>query len=368
VCLDVVRLVALAMALGRGAGKFVGTGEDDLLARAGLYQAVVDRLGHGARAWVFALDNVLARGLLEGPYDGLGRGALEAVGQGVHAVAVDGDDDEVVLLLRLLGHGQAEDLVDVLPRQAELDVAAGANRADAAVLLVQQLEGELLALRHGEADAGARLERLGRAGGQRPARRGCAGVCAIALFQLALLRGGLGGWLRGLVQDVRRNVAEERCLCGVFVCDHVSISSVYHVFSAAQHTNRGVHALAQLVVAGKGRVNLRGMRPGGRNDGRIYDGGGHGRRLRQAHLSVHRREGHGGFVVRLGAIWCCWGEDAARGVATSINLAPGARLTSFVAFALYTTKQTQSLSATEQTAIRGSDTDCGSMAVSLRHA
>jgi hypothetical protein len=195
VCLDMVRLVALAMALGRRAGKLVGTGEDDLFARAGLYQAVMYRLGHGTWARVFALDNVLARGLLKGPYDGLGCSALEAIGQGVHTVAVDGDDDEVVLLLRLLGHGQAEDLVDVLPGQAELDVAAGANRADAAVLLVQQLEGELLALRHGKADAGVRLESLGRAGRQSPARGRCAVVCAIALFQLALLRCGLGGLL-----------------------------------------------------------------------------------------------------------------------------------------------------------------------------
>jgi hypothetical protein len=84
------------------------------------------------------------------------------------------------------------------------------------------------------------------------------------------------------------------------------------------HTNSGVHALAQLVVARKSRVNLRGMWPGRRDDGRIYDGGRHRGRLRHSDLAVHGCEGHGGLVVRFGVA----GEDAARGVATSISLAP----------------------------------------------
>jgi len=79
---------------------------------------------------------------------------------------VNGYDDEVMLLLRLLGDGQAEDLVDVLPGGTELDAAIGAYRAYAAVLLVDQLERELLALRDGEADAGVGPPRLGSTAGE----------------------------------------------------------------------------------------------------------------------------------------------------------------------------------------------------------
>jgi len=76
VCLDVVRLVALAVTLGRGAGELVGVGEDDLFACTRLYQAVVYGLSHWPGSRVFALDHVLASRLLKGPYDWLRCGAL----------------------------------------------------------------------------------------------------------------------------------------------------------------------------------------------------------------------------------------------------------------------------------------------------
>lgn len=76
------------------------------------------------------------------------------VRDGVHAVAVDRQDDEVVLALRFLGDGQTEDLVDVPPRDGKLDAPTGTNGPHAAVFLVNQLEGEFLALRDREADAG----------------------------------------------------------------------------------------------------------------------------------------------------------------------------------------------------------------------
>lgn len=75
-CLDVIRLIALAVALRCGAREFVGIGEDDLFACACLNQAMMYRLCHGRWARVFALDDVLARCLLKGPYDGLGGNTL----------------------------------------------------------------------------------------------------------------------------------------------------------------------------------------------------------------------------------------------------------------------------------------------------
>lgn len=114
----------------------------------------MDGLGHGGRAGVLALDHVLARGLLVCPQDGLGDGALEGVGDWRDAVAVDGQDDKVVLLLGLLGDGQAEDLVDIFTGNGKLDVAGRIHGADAAVGRVEQLEGELFALGQGEADSG----------------------------------------------------------------------------------------------------------------------------------------------------------------------------------------------------------------------
>jgi hypothetical protein len=154
VCLDVVCLVALAMALRRGAGELFGVGEDDLLARTCLYKAMVYSLGHRPWSRVFALDDVLARRLLEGPNDRLWCGALQVFWERVDAVAMNRYDNKVMLLLRLLGYWQAEDLVDVFPGYAELDIAAGAYGSNAAVLLVQELQGELLALRNREADSG----------------------------------------------------------------------------------------------------------------------------------------------------------------------------------------------------------------------
>jgi hypothetical protein len=213
--LDVIGLVALAVALGCRARKLVGVGENNGLARARLHQAVVDRLGHGSRPRVLAFHHVLARGLLKGPHHGLRRRPLQHIGQRVHAVAVDGYDYEVVLLLRLLGDGQAEDLVDVLPRDAELDAAIGAYRAYAAVLLVDQLERELLALGDGEADAGIRPPRLSGAAGE--AASCCGAILHAALLELALLGCGFRRGLRRLVQDVRRDVAEEVALRGVLV-------------------------------------------------------------------------------------------------------------------------------------------------------
>jgi hypothetical protein len=146
-------------------------------------------------------------------------------------------------------------------------------------------------------------------------------------------------------------------LCGVLVCRAVSTLQACCVSLSAMHTNSGVHALAQLVVARKSRVNLRGMWPGRRHDGRIYDGGRHRGRLRHSDLAVHGREGHGGLVVRFGVA----GEDAARRVATSISLAPlGPSDIIHLSLHTHTCKQTQTLSwsATEQTATPHHETDC----------
>lgn len=70
-------------------------------------------------------------------------------------------DNKVVLLLCLLGDWQAKDLIDVFPSDAELDIAGGAYGSNAAVLLVQELQGELLALRNREADSWIRPPSFG---------------------------------------------------------------------------------------------------------------------------------------------------------------------------------------------------------------
>lgn len=218
VALDVVRLLALAVALWHCALELVCVWEDDFLSGAGLDEAVVDGFGHGSWAGVFALDNVFARGLVEDPHYGLGWGGLQMVGQRVHAIAVEGQDDEVVLPFRFVGHWQAEDLVDILPSNAELDASICGQRAHAAVFLVNQLEGELFPLREGEAGAGVLPPWLCRCACQ---ARWCCGavVGGGALLELALLGGGFAWRLRCLAEDVCRNVAEESVLCGVLICD-----------------------------------------------------------------------------------------------------------------------------------------------------
>lgn len=153
-----VCLLALAMALRTRAGKLVCIREDDLLARACLYETVVHRLGHGPRPWILALHHVLPCRLLKCPHDGLGRRSSQLVRYWVHAVAMHWYDDKVVLLLGFLWHGQTEDLVHVLPRQRKLDIASSTNRPYPAILLVDKLECELLPLRYREADAGICLE------------------------------------------------------------------------------------------------------------------------------------------------------------------------------------------------------------------
>jgi hypothetical protein len=208
VTLDVIRLLALAVALRDRAFELVGIWEDDRLAGAGLYEAVVDGLCHGGWARVFALDDVLAGCLLEGPYNRLGRGALEVVGDRAHAIAVDRQHDEVVLALRLFGDGEAKHLVwggvssvasrsgaertNVLPGNGELDIAIRAYGPYAPVFAVDQLQGVFLPLREGEAGARVLAPCFCRRACE--ARRGRWAVLrAIALLELALLGGGLVG-------------------------------------------------------------------------------------------------------------------------------------------------------------------------------
>jgi hypothetical protein len=135
--LDVVRLVAFAMALRGGTGELLSVWKDDLLASLCLYEAMVYRLCHGCWSWVFAFNNVLARRLLECPYYWLW--GLHTLRYRVHAITVNRYDNEVMLLLRLLWNGQAEDLVDIFPCNAELDVTAGAYCAYATIVLVEEL-------------------------------------------------------------------------------------------------------------------------------------------------------------------------------------------------------------------------------------
>ena len=153
-CLDVVCLLVLLVTLWYCARKLVGVREYDFLLRAGLDQAMMYRLRHWSRPGVLAFHDVLSRRLLECPDYRLWRGVLQLIAHWCYAVAVYGYDDEVVLLLRLLGYGQAEDLVDVLPCDGEFDGAVCADCPYAAALLVEELKGELLPLWYGEANSG----------------------------------------------------------------------------------------------------------------------------------------------------------------------------------------------------------------------
>ena len=71
--LDVICLLALPVAFWYCARELISVREDDLLSGAGLYQAMMYRLGHGCWPWVFAFNDVLSCRLLEGPYDWLWR-------------------------------------------------------------------------------------------------------------------------------------------------------------------------------------------------------------------------------------------------------------------------------------------------------
>lgn len=136
VCLDVVRLVTLAMALWSCTRKLVSLREDDVLASASLDQTVMYCLSYRRWPRVFALNNVLACRLLECPHNGL-RGRRHEIGNGDDAIAVDGYHDEMVLLFSLLRDGEAKNLVDVLPRNRKFDGAIGAHRTNTAVLFIK---------------------------------------------------------------------------------------------------------------------------------------------------------------------------------------------------------------------------------------
>lgn len=151
---DVIGLLALPMTLGSGTCELVCGGEDDFFAGSCLDQTVVDALCHWAGARILALFDVLASRLLESPDYRFWRRGFERVGDGVDTVSMHRDDYEIVLLLCLFGDRETEDLVYVLPGYGKLDVAACADCPDAAILFVEQLEGELLALGNREADAG----------------------------------------------------------------------------------------------------------------------------------------------------------------------------------------------------------------------
>lgn len=73
-----------------------------------------------------------------------------------------GDYDEIVLLLCFLRHRQTEDLINIFPGKRKLDISCRANCPNSSILLIEELKGELLALRYREADTGVRLEGLCR--------------------------------------------------------------------------------------------------------------------------------------------------------------------------------------------------------------
>lgn len=144
--LDVICLFALPMTLWDGTGEVGGVGEDDVFSHGCLLQAVSYSIRNGRWSWILTLHHILARCFLKGPHYRLWRRALDLIGHGVDAVAVDGYDDKVVLLLCLFWHRQAKHLVYVLPRNGKLDVSRRAHGSYAAVAGVEQLEGELFAL------------------------------------------------------------------------------------------------------------------------------------------------------------------------------------------------------------------------------
>jgi hypothetical protein len=179
--LDVIGRLGLAVAFRDSTGKVIYVGEDDLLPSTSLDQAVMYRLRHGPWPWIFALDNVLASRLLKCPDDGLWCG--QSLGHWVHTVAMNGYDDEVVLLLGLLWNRQTEDLVHVFPRQRKFDVACSANCPYATILLVDQLERKFLSLGDRKTDTRICLEGFCRCACQAATRcaggRCCCCCCAI---------------------------------------------------------------------------------------------------------------------------------------------------------------------------------------------
>jgi hypothetical protein len=70
------------------------------------------------------------------------------------------------------------------------------------------------------------------------------------------------------------------------------------VLGMVEHTNSGVHALAQLMIASKSLVYLRGMGPCRSHDGGVDDSSRYWRRLRDADLVVQRCEGHGACAMQ----------------------------------------------------------------------
>lgn len=94
---------------------------------------MVNGLGDGRWAGILAFDEVLAGGFLVCPQDGLGHSALQGIGHWGDAVAMDRQNDEVVLLLGLFGYGQTEDLVNVLAGNGKLNLASSIDSADTAV-------------------------------------------------------------------------------------------------------------------------------------------------------------------------------------------------------------------------------------------
>jgi hypothetical protein len=129
-------LLAFPVTFWHCAREFVGIWEDDLFSRPCLDQAVMYRLGHWSGPWVFALDYVLSCGFLKGPDYWLWGWALQFVWHRRDSIAVHWYDDEMMLLLGLLRYRQAEDLIDVFPRNGKFDVAIGAYGSYAAVFLV----------------------------------------------------------------------------------------------------------------------------------------------------------------------------------------------------------------------------------------
>lgn len=153
-----VGFIAFSMTFGGRAGKLVCIRKNDLRPSACSYQAVMYRLCHGAWPWVLALDDILPCCLFEGPHNGLWRRSLQFVWYWIHAIAMYGNDDEVVLLLCFLRHWQTKDLIDVFPGKRKLDVACSANGSNPSTFTIEDFEGELLALRYREANTRVRLE------------------------------------------------------------------------------------------------------------------------------------------------------------------------------------------------------------------
>ena len=160
--LDVVCFLALAVAFWYGACKFISIREDDFLGCSRLHQAMVYCLSHGSWARILALDNILPCRFLKRPDYRLRRCSLYLLWYWIDAVAVHRYDDKVMLFLRFLRYRKAEDLIYILPCNSKFHIAIGAYRSYAAILAVQELECEFLALRNGETDAWVRTPCFGR--------------------------------------------------------------------------------------------------------------------------------------------------------------------------------------------------------------